>query len=140
MLVIIWLSKNFLLKIWCHHLYGCYILLNFVLSSGLYDNTDVIILLGDSIFLYLVFSSGWDDNMILSSSWMITFSFNWGYRRAGMIKLIFSNILHYFLLSGWGDNIVVIILLDDNCSLSLWRVARGSKRMFLELIHGLFIT
>ncbi len=26
------------------------------------------------------------------------------------------------------------------CSLSLWRVARGSKRMFLELIHGLFIT
>ncbi len=27
-----------------------------------------------------------------------------------------------------------------NCSLSLWRVARGSKLMFLELIHGLFIT
>jgi hypothetical protein len=27
-----------------------------------------------------------------------------------------------------------------SCSLSLWRVARGSKRMFLELIHGLFIT
>jgi hypothetical protein len=27
-----------------------------------------------------------------------------------------------------------------NCSLSMWRVARGSKRMFLELIHGLFIT
>ncbi len=26
------------------------------------------------------------------------------------------------------------------CSLSLWRVARGSKHMFLELIHGLFIT
>ncbi len=26
------------------------------------------------------------------------------------------------------------------CSLSLWRVARGSKLMFLELIHGLFIT
>jgi hypothetical protein len=26
------------------------------------------------------------------------------------------------------------------CLLSLWRVARGSKRMFLELIHGLFIT
>jgi hypothetical protein len=26
------------------------------------------------------------------------------------------------------------------CSLSLWRVARGSKRMFLELIHGFFIT
>jgi hypothetical protein len=26
------------------------------------------------------------------------------------------------------------------CSLSLWRVARGRKRMFLELIHGLFIT
>jgi hypothetical protein len=28
----------------------------------------------------------------------------------------------------------------SNCSLSLWRVARGSKLMFLELIHGLFIT
>ncbi len=26
------------------------------------------------------------------------------------------------------------------CSLSLWSVARGSKHMFLELIHGLFIT
>jgi hypothetical protein len=26
------------------------------------------------------------------------------------------------------------------CSLSLWRVARGSKLMRLELIHGLFIT
>ncbi len=26
------------------------------------------------------------------------------------------------------------------CSLSLWRVARGSKLMFLELIHDLFIT
>ncbi len=26
------------------------------------------------------------------------------------------------------------------CLLSLWRVARGSKHMFLELIHGLFIT
>ncbi len=26
------------------------------------------------------------------------------------------------------------------CSLSLWRVVRGSKHMFLELIHGLFIT
>ncbi len=26
------------------------------------------------------------------------------------------------------------------CSLSLWRVARGSKHMFLELIHGLFTT
>ncbi len=26
------------------------------------------------------------------------------------------------------------------CSQSLWRVARGSKHMFLELIHGLFIT
>jgi hypothetical protein len=26
------------------------------------------------------------------------------------------------------------------CSLSLWRVARGSKHMSLELIHGLFIT
>jgi hypothetical protein len=25
-------------------------------------------------------------------------------------------------------------------SLSLWRVAQGSKHMFLELIHGLFIT
>jgi hypothetical protein len=27
-----------------------------------------------------------------------------------------------------------------SCSLSLWRVARGSKHMFLELIHHLFIT
>ncbi len=27
-----------------------------------------------------------------------------------------------------------------SCPLSLWRVARGSKHMFLELIHGLFIT
>jgi hypothetical protein len=26
------------------------------------------------------------------------------------------------------------------CALSLWRVARGSKLMRLELIHGLFIT
>ncbi len=26
------------------------------------------------------------------------------------------------------------------CSLSLWRVVRGSKLMHLELIHGLFIT
>jgi hypothetical protein len=26
------------------------------------------------------------------------------------------------------------------CSLSLWRVGRGSKHMLLELIHGLFIT
>ncbi len=25
---------------------------------------------------------------------------------------------------------------STNCSLSLWRVARGSKHMFLELIHG----
>ncbi len=29
---------------------------------------------------------------------------------------------------------------NSSCSLSLWRVARGSKHMFLELIHGLFIT
>jgi hypothetical protein len=28
----------------------------------------------------------------------------------------------------------------DICSLSLWRVARGSKLMCLELIHGFFIT
>ncbi len=28
----------------------------------------------------------------------------------------------------------------QSCSLSLWRVARGSKLMRLELIHGLFIT
>ncbi len=27
-----------------------------------------------------------------------------------------------------------------NCSLSLWRVVRGSKLMHLDLIHGLFIT
>jgi hypothetical protein len=27
-----------------------------------------------------------------------------------------------------------------SCSLSLWRVARGSKLMRLELIHGFFIT
>ncbi len=33
-------------------------------------------------------------------------------------------------LSAWGSG----------CSLSLWRVARGSKLMRLELIHGLFIT
>ncbi len=28
----------------------------------------------------------------------------------------------------------------SNCSLSLRRAAHGSKRIFLELIHGLFIT
>jgi hypothetical protein len=28
----------------------------------------------------------------------------------------------------------------SKCSLSLWRVARGSKLMHLDLIHGLFIT
>jgi hypothetical protein len=27
-----------------------------------------------------------------------------------------------------------------NCSLSLWRVVRGSKLMHLDIIHGLFIT
>ncbi len=27
-----------------------------------------------------------------------------------------------------------------DCSLSLWRVVRGSKLMHLDLIHGLFIT
>ncbi len=33
------------------------------------------------------------------------------------------------------------ILILDNCSLSLWRVVRGSKLMHLvSLIHGLFIT
>ncbi len=34
----------------------------------------------------------------------------------------------------------VNILNSDCCSLSLWRVVRGSKLMHLELIHGLFIT
>jgi hypothetical protein len=29
---------------------------------------------------------------------------------------------------------------NSNCSISLWRVVRGSKLMHLELIHGLFIT
>jgi hypothetical protein len=29
---------------------------------------------------------------------------------------------------------------DHYCSLSLWRVVRGSKLMHLDLIHGLFIT
>ncbi len=29
---------------------------------------------------------------------------------------------------------------NNICSLPLWRVARGSKHMRLELIHGLFIT
>ncbi len=29
---------------------------------------------------------------------------------------------------------------ESNCSLSLWRVVRGSKLMHLDLIHGLFIT
>ncbi len=28
----------------------------------------------------------------------------------------------------------------DKCSLSLWRMVRGSKLMHLDLIHGLFIT
>ncbi len=32
------------------------------------------------------------------------------------------------------------ILRNSSCSLSLWRVARGSKLTLLELIHGLFIT
>jgi hypothetical protein len=30
--------------------------------------------------------------------------------------------------------------IDHTCSLSLWRVVRGSKLMHLELIHGLFIN
>jgi hypothetical protein len=29
---------------------------------------------------------------------------------------------------------------SGTCSLSLWRVVRGSKLMHLDLIHGLFIT
>jgi hypothetical protein len=29
---------------------------------------------------------------------------------------------------------------NGTCSLSLWRVVRGSKLMHLDLIHGLFIT
>ncbi len=29
---------------------------------------------------------------------------------------------------------------NSSCSLSLWRVVRGSKLMDLDLIHGLFIT
>ncbi len=29
---------------------------------------------------------------------------------------------------------------DYKCSLSLWRVVRGSKLMHLDLIHGLFIS
>ncbi len=37
-------------------------------------------------------------------------------------------------------NVLFSLPFDSNCSLSLWRVARGSKHMFLELIHGLFIT
>ncbi len=35
---------------------------------------------------------------------------------------------------------IMKMFLYPYCSLSLWRVARGSKHMFLELIHGLFIT
>jgi hypothetical protein len=35
---------------------------------------------------------------------------------------------------------LLVSLRAPPCSLSLWRVARGSKHMFLELIHGLFIT
>ncbi len=31
-------------------------------------------------------------------------------------------------------------LVNSKCSLSLWRVVRGSKLMHLDLIHGLFIT
>jgi hypothetical protein len=31
-------------------------------------------------------------------------------------------------------------LVYSNCSLSLWRVVRGSKLMHLDLIHGLLIT
>jgi hypothetical protein len=31
-------------------------------------------------------------------------------------------------------------LINNLCSLSLWRAVRGSKPMHLELIHGLFIT
>jgi hypothetical protein len=35
---------------------------------------------------------------------------------------------------------VRLVFIRTNCSLSLWRVVRGSKLMHLELIHGLFIT
>jgi hypothetical protein len=35
---------------------------------------------------------------------------------------------------GWGGHMA-----EGTCSLSLWRVVRGSKLMHLELVHGLFI-
>jgi hypothetical protein len=38
------------------------------------------------------------------------------------------------------SKIPIVVRTFYNCSLSLWRVGRGSKHMFLELIHGLFIT
>ncbi len=34
----------------------------------------------------------------------------------------------------------VVVGVSWPCSLSLWRVVRGSKLMHLDLIHGLFIT
>jgi hypothetical protein len=35
---------------------------------------------------------------------------------------------------------VTALYVYGQCSLSMWRVVRGSKLMHLELIHGLFIT
>ncbi len=40
----------------------------------------------------------------------------------------------------WGTTLFQGYFQSHTCSLSLWRVVRGSKLMHLELIHGLFIT
>ncbi len=51
---------------------------------------------------------------------------------------IYSTVVHMYTLSTAGN--VYYNMRNINCSLSLRRAAHGSKRMFLELIHGLFIT
>jgi hypothetical protein len=65
-----------------------------------------------------------------------------------MIGTIFY--LSYFLLDttfkrGRGANFLTMVFdksasLNSPCSLSLWRVVRGSKLTHLEIIHDLFIT
>ncbi len=50
-----------------------------------------------------------------------------------LVTLYECGIWPYFLRLSWCSFV-------STCSLSLWRVAQGSKHMFLELIHGLFIT
>ncbi len=61
---------------------------------------------------------------------------NYLIKRACQRESIFSgnNIAQHIVLP------LIYIAQLYNCSLSLWRVVRGSKLMHLDLIHGLFIT